>query len=54
MASEVDASIPADNVKVSKADVRANFRAARDEITELQRKVGLPYKTAFGRDENEV
>lgn len=54
MASEIDASVPADNVKVAKADVRDNFRAARDEITALQRKVREPWMTAFGKSKNEV
>lgn len=48
MASDIDASVPADNVLVDKSDIRANFRTARDEITELQRKTRLPWLIAFG------
>lgn len=49
MASQVDASVPADNVKVDKAELRENFRITRDEITELQRKVRLAYQIAFSQ-----
>lgn len=33
--SEIDATVPADNVQVAKADVRANFSAAQQEINQL-------------------
>lgn len=48
MTSTIDDTIPADNVKVEKADLRSNFTKAKSEITELQRKVRMPYKIAFG------
>jgi len=48
MTSQVDASVPADNVKVEKSDLRTNFRTTRDEITALQRRTSKPWKIAFG------
>lgn len=54
MSSQVDASIPADNVKVSKAEVRENFRIIRDEITALQRRVREPWQIGFSTKSNEV
>lgn len=48
MASEVDATIPADNVKANKAEFRENFRIIRDEITEQQRLTGIAWKIAVG------
>lgn len=54
MASQVDASIPADNVKVSKSEVRENFRIIRDEITSLQRRVREPWQISFSTKSNEV
>jgi hypothetical protein len=33
--SAIDPAVPADNEKVSKADMRDNFQAAKDEIDEL-------------------
>ena len=48
MASAIDVTFPADNVKVDKALERANWKAASDEITQLQREVGLPWQIAFG------
>lgn len=47
--SEIDASVPADNVQVDKADVRENFRKARDEITYVLRRTRLPQLMAFGQ-----
>lgn len=46
--SAIDATVPADNVQASKADLRANFLAAYNEITDLIRKTRLPYQVAFG------
>ena len=46
--SEIDADIPADNVKVDKADLRANFTAAEDEINQLFRETGLPWLLSMG------
>lgn len=48
MASQVDATIPADNVKVEKSEVRSNFATIRDEITQLQRQTRKPWQIAFG------
>jgi hypothetical protein len=48
MASQIDDTIPADNVKAEKSAFRQNFNKAKTEITELQRKTRLPYKLAFG------
>ena len=38
MSSAVSAAIPADDVKVDKADLRANFATIKAEISALQRK----------------
>lgn len=48
MASEIDASIPADNVKVAKSDIRQNFQTAADEISQLQSKVTQAWLIARG------
>lgn len=50
MSSEIDATVPADNVKASKALLRQNFQIAKDEISELQVEVSIPNKIAFGAD----
>lgn len=50
MSSDIDATVPADNVKASKALLRQNFQTAKDEITDLQNQVSIPYKIAFGTD----
>jgi len=47
MSSAIDATKPVDNVKASKADLRANLLAAKNEIEDLQRKVSLPWQSAF-------
>lgn len=49
MASTIDVTIPADNVKVDKADLRANFAAAKTEIESLQRLTTLPWRMAIGQ-----
>lgn len=49
MASTIDETVPADNVKASKADVRENFRRAKEEITALQRATALPWRIATGQ-----
>ena len=41
MASQVDTSFPPDNTKVSKADMRDQFRTIADEISALQQKSTL-------------
>ena len=48
MASSIDATVPADNVKADKAKFRSNFSAAKDEIEDLQKEVALPRQIAFG------
>ena len=48
MASEVDKTFPADTAKVSKGDFRAQMTIIYNEITELQRKTGIPWKIAVG------
>ena len=47
MASEVDATVPADNVVVDKADIRENFRVIKEEITNLQTSTNLARQIAF-------
>lgn len=48
MASKIDDTIPADNVKAVKSDVRKNFTNAKTEITELQRITSQAYELATG------
>lgn len=50
MASQINATIPADNVKVAKADLRQNFLTAKNEITAIQAKLTLSRRIAFGLD----
>lgn len=47
MASAIDTSKPADNVKVAKSDLRANFQAAKDEIEDLQRHTSVAWLMAL-------
>lgn len=47
MASEIDPTVPADNVKVDKSLIRENFQTAADEITELQRKTSVAGQMAY-------
>lgn len=47
MSSAIDATKPVDNAKASKADLRANLLAAKTEIEDLQRRVSLPWQSAF-------
>jgi hypothetical protein len=47
MASNVDTTLPADNVKSSKADFRAQFLVIFDEITALQKRTGVAGAKAF-------
>lgn len=46
--SGIDVTVPADNVRVSKGDVRDNFRAASDSIESLQRLNGMAWQIALG------
>ena len=47
MASQVDATVPADNVKADKALFRANFQIIKNEITALQVATSTPRKIAY-------
>lgn len=47
MASEIDPTVISDNAPVDKAELRALFQTAREEITALQEKVSIPYRIAF-------
>ena len=47
MTSQVDATIPADEAKVDKADFRAQFLVIKNEITALQLRTGVPGAKAF-------
>lgn len=49
MASAIDVTVPADNVKVEKTDIRRNFATASEEIGDLQRKTSTPWRIAFGQ-----
>lgn len=49
MASTIDATVPADNVKVDKALLRTNFQRAKTEIETLQRQTALPWRIATGQ-----
>lgn len=46
--SQIDDTVPADNVKVDKALLRANNRVAKEEITILIRMSRLPWQIATG------
>lgn len=46
--SGIDVTVPADNVRASKGDMRDNFRAASDSIEALQRRLGLAWRMALG------
>lgn len=48
MASNIDETVPADDELVDKADLRANFSAAKDEIEALQRVSTYPWLLATG------
>lgn len=48
--SGIDVSIPADNVRVAKGDVRDNFRAASDSIEALQRRQSTAWRIALGEE----
>lgn len=47
MASQIDATVPADNVPADKADLRANALIAKNEITTLQQKTSVPGLLAY-------
>ena len=46
--SGIDVTIPADNVRVVKGDMRDNFRAASDTIEALQRLNSIAWQNALG------
>lgn len=48
MASDVNTAIPADNVQVSKSDLRQNFVIIKAEIEEQQRATSLARRIADG------
>ena len=50
MVSAVDSTIPANNVKASKADFRAQFLVIKDEITALQARSSVAGMQAFQFD----
>lgn len=47
MSSQIDATVPADNVKADKSLFRLNFQIAKNEITDLQNQVSIPMKMAL-------
>lgn len=47
MASQVDETFPADNVRVSKSEMRDQFRVIKEEIEDLQRQNTLPWRLAL-------
>tara|TARA_Y100000310_G_scaffold122525_1_gene121199 strand:+ start:3067 stop:3309 length:243 start_codon:yes stop_codon:yes gene_type:complete len=47
MASEVDVTFPADNVKVDKSEMRAQMLIIYNEITALQARTGVAGAKAF-------
>lgn len=47
MTSSVDSTLPADNVKASKADFRAQFLTIKEEITALQIRTSVAGMEAF-------
>jgi hypothetical protein len=47
MTSAVDATLPADNVKASKADFRAQFLNIKNEISALQKRTGVAGAKAY-------
>lgn len=46
--SDIDATVPADDVKADKAEMRANFGHAKDEIDQLFRETGIAWQIAIG------
>lgn len=47
MSSDVDATVPADNVKADKSLFRQNFQIIKEEIEALQSKVSVPGSLAY-------
>ena len=48
MTSSVDSTLPADNVKTSKADFRAQFLVIKNELEALQAKTSVAGEMAYG------
>lgn len=48
MASNVDVTFPADNVRVEKARMRQQFAYIKEEIEKLQKQSSLPWLLALG------
>ena len=48
MASDIDVTLPPDGEKASKAEFRAQFLVIKNEIEELQQKIAVPGRIAFG------
>jgi|CXWL01.1.fsa_nt_gi hypothetical protein len=46
--SSIVATVPVDNVKVQKSDMRANFLAAKNEINQLFKETSLGWLMAIG------
>jgi hypothetical protein len=46
--SNIDATVPADNVAVDKALLRSNFQTAKTELTLLFQAESVPRRLAFG------
>jgi hypothetical protein len=47
MASQVDATVPADNVKADKALFRQNFLTIKNEMSAVQRRTGVAWQHAM-------
>lgn len=47
MGSQVDETLPTDNVKASKSDFRAQFLVIKNEISALQTRTSVPGAKAF-------
>lgn len=45
--SDVDATIPADNVKADKSAFRQNFQVIKQELEALQAKTSVPGRIAY-------
>lgn len=47
MSSQVDTTVPADDVKPDKSSIRNNFAIIKAEITALQQSTSVPRRIAF-------
>lgn len=48
MASQVDTTFPADNIRVDKSRMRQQFVYIKQEIEKLQRNTSIPWQIALG------